>query len=746
MPRTDTPDPGPDPSLAAPFRLLLAAIGAALAVLAVVNLLSGKIATGSVAVVLATLTTLAGVIAERIGFRVAAAAVFYALALGLFAFQLAGYGMRDYAIAGYPAILFAGCVFLGANAYWGLAALMMAGAAALGGAEHFGLFRNELSDHVDLRTTFNFVLLIAASAAGGRILMKAIRAAAMRERALTGALQDSEDTVRRFFRSSQSAISVSRLDDGTYLEVNDAYLAMFGRRRDEVVGRTSLDVGIWEDSRDRERLVQALRDRRVVKDFETRFRKGSGEVMECLLAAEVLEIGGHPCLLSSVTDVTAARAAEQRAEFLSTRDSLTGLPNRVLGLDRLDHDIERASRDCTVVAVLHLGIDRFKTVNESLGYAPGDAVLREACQRIAARLGKGDSLARIGGDEFLVIGTTMHEVAEVDRYVEAVMGAFDAPFRVEGHELRFTCSAGVAVFPQDSVEAETLLRQAESAMHFAKVEGRGRYYRFDRVIGERVRDRLFVETRLRQSIERRELHLVFQPKFDMATRGICGLEALCRWTHPELGSVSPARFIAIAEESALIHELGLWVLRESCGQIARWRREGVRAVPIAVNLSAQQLTLALPDIVSGCVREAGVEPRDVEFEVTESMLITSQEATRKVLEQVAGRGSRIVLDDFGVGYSSLNYIKHLHLDGLKIDRSFVREIETSRHDAAIVTAIVTLAHGLGLRVVAEGIESGAQLEALRGLGCDEGQGYFLSTPMKGEEIAARFLEAGAPAR
>jgi EAL domain-containing protein (putative c-di-GMP-specific phosphodiesterase class I) len=295
------------------------------------------------------------------------------------------------------------------------------------------------------------------------------------------------------------------------------------------------------------------------------------------------------------------------------------------------------------------------------------------------------------------------------------------------------------VFPTDAADAETLLHHAEAAVHFSKAEGGARSCHFHSGISEGVRDRLFVESSLRQSIRRGELRLVYQPRFDLRTRAVSGLEALCRWTHPELGDVAPARFIAIAEESDLIHEIGLWVLRESCEQIARWRRQGTSGVPVAVNLSARQLNPDLPGIVAGCVEAARVTPGDLELEVTESMLITQPEATRNVLEQVAAGGSRIVLDDFGIGYSSLNYIKHLPLDGLKIDRSFVREIAESRHDSAIVTAIVSLAHGLGLRVAAEGIESAAQLEAMAGLGCDEGQGFFLSRPLDGEEITARFF-------
>jgi diguanylate cyclase (GGDEF)-like protein/PAS domain S-box-containing protein len=732
-------DLDPDPSLARPLRLVLITIVVTMAAALAVNFLAGRTRSAVPSLVMLAATALAWGIARRGHFRAAAVALFYSLALGVTALLWVGNGVRDHAMAGYPAVLFAGCVFLGPAAYWGLTALVLAGLGATGAAELTGFLASPFSDHNDLRGLINLCLIMGGSAVSGRVLMVTIRAAAARERALSGALRDSEATAQKIFHSSQSTIAVSRLSDGTYLDVNDSCLAMFGFTRGELIGRTSVELGIWDNVRDRARLVQEVRDRKLVRGFETRLRKKSGEVMEAVLAAELFESGGEPYMVISASDVTAVRAAERRAEFLSTRDALTGLPNRVLALDRLQRGIERAKREGSRIALLDVDLDRFGTINESFGYAFGDALLREAGARISATLRGGDTLARVGADEFLII-VWMRDGEEDEQVAGRILGVFERPFEVEGRTVRLATSTGVAVFPADAADAETLLHHAEAAMHFSEAEGRGRSCRFHGAIGEGVRDRLFVESSLRQSLRRRELHLVYQPRFDLRTRALSGLEALCRWTHPELGDVPPARFIAIAEESDLIHEVGLFVLRESCEQIATWRRRGIPSVPIAVNLSARQLNPALPGIVADCVQAAGVNPGDVELEVTESMLITSPEATRKVLQQVASGGSRIVLDDFGIGYSSLNYIKHLPLDGLKIDRSFVREIAESRHDSAIVTAIVTLAHGLGLRVAAEGIESPAQLETMAGLGCDEGQGFFLSRPLENEEVTARFFK------
>jgi EAL domain-containing protein (putative c-di-GMP-specific phosphodiesterase class I) len=319
------------------------------------------------------------------------------------------------------------------------------------------------------------------------------------------------------------------------------------------------------------------------------------------------------------------------------------------------------------------------------------------------------------------------------------MSAFDRDFTAEGRHVRVGCSAGLSLFSGERLDAETLLGQADTAMHFAKARGGGRLLRFDQEMVERLGDRLTMESSLRESIADEVLQLVYQPKFDIQTNAITGVEALSRWTHPTLGIVAPQHFISVAEDSELICDLGSWVLRESCAQVARWRQDGRRAIPIAMNVSARQLTARLPALLSTCAEERGVEPGLLELEITETMLISSPEASRLVLEQVAGGGTGVVLDDFGVGFSSLTHVKLMHLSGIKVDRSFVIDIATSRHDRAIVTAIVGLAHGLGLRVIAEGIESEAQLRILRDLGCDEAQGFFLSRPLTGDEVAAQFM-------
>jgi diguanylate cyclase (GGDEF)-like protein len=418
----------------------------------------------------------------------------------------------------------------------------------------------------------------------------------------------------------------------------------------------------------------------------------------------------------------------------------------VAALDRLQLAIRRAQASGSSIAVVHFDVDRFKAVNDSLGYAAGDTLLREVAARVQKEMAAGDTLARIAGDEFVLIAENLERPEDAKALAQRLVpGAFERPFLVNGRELRVTATAGVAVGPDYAVDADRLLRRADTAMHLAKSEGRGSCRFYDHAMSERVRDRLLIESALRKGIAAGELRLVYQPKFSLSTGEVMGLEALVRWRHVGLGEMAPSVFIPIAEESDLIHEVGQWVLREACSQLARWKTDGLACVPVAVNLSAPQFTPALPALVAEAAREFGLAPELIELEVTESLLIKSPEAARRLLQQVAARGSRVVLDDFGVGYSSLSYIKQLDLDGIKIDRMFIRDLVGSRHDGAIVLAIVGLAHGLGLRVVGEGVETEAQADALKELGCDEVQGFYFSRPVPGTEIAERFLSARKPA-
>ena len=669
--------------------------------------------------------------------NLAAVLLLHALALMFTSRIVLGQGLRDFASAGYPAVLFVGCVFLRSRAYWQLAAVVLGSALAAGVAQVMS--GNAAQAPVSPAAVASLFTLLVACAVGGRSLMRAIRTAAKRHRALASELAHTQERLEKFFNSSQNAVVVSRFEDGRYLEVNDAYLRMFGHPRDAVIGRSALEIGIWEDRRERERFLREIRKHRGVRAFETRLRRRSGEVLEALLSAELLDVEGQELLLVSVADITAQREAERRANYLATRDPLTGLPSRPLALDRLQRGIEQARRAGSAIGVLHIGIDRFKALAQSLGRGAADTLVREVCSRIESTLRAGDTLASLSGDELLYIADPMRDASDAERVVAKIIGAFEKPFTTGSGPLTLGASVGVSVFPNDGADAESLLCHAETAMHAAMSDGRGCHCLYDSVMGERARDRLLIETGLREGIARGELRLAYQPKFALQSGEITGLEALVRWSHPDLGEIPPSRFIAVAEESDLILALGAWVLDEACAQVARWRESGAKLVPVAVNLSARQLNPRLPGIVADCVQKHGIEASLLQLEVTESMLITQPEVTRRVLSQLSARGFRIVLDDFGVGYSSLAYLKHLPLDGIKIDRSFVSELAFDRNDAAIVSAVVGLAHGLGFTVVAEGIESEAQLEALRAAGCNEGQGFLLGRPEGAETIGESLL-------
>ncbi|MBL8520946.1 MAG: EAL domain-containing protein [Betaproteobacteria bacterium] len=732
-------------AMAAPLRGIAIAMAVFFALGAVVNLPAGRVLTGG-ACAAGTLAGLAAWAMVRRGASLqwSASLSFYAMALVVTALLWAGNGTRDYGLAGYPAVLFLGCVFLATAAYWGLAACVLVAVTLIAVAEINGL-KPVPGPPTDFRALFNLWLIMGASAVGGRVLMQAVRSALTREQNLSGALKTSQERLSKLLSTSPNAIVVSRFSDGTYLEVNDAFLAMFGYTREEVVGRTSLQLGVWESAHERERFIAPLRDGEALRDFETRQRRKNGDWIELSLSAEHMDLDGVECLLISATDISARRAAERRAEFLSTRDALTGLPNRVLALDRLQQAMARARLSGGHVAVLHVDLDRFKAINDAVGRAQGDAVLRETCARLEHLLKEGDTLARIGGNEFLVV-TPLAGQAEAKALGEAMLSAIDVPYDAGGRPLRVTTCIGVSLFPEDSPDAETLLLCADTAVHEAKAEGRARVCLYANVMGERVQDRLLVESSLRDSLTGGGLTLAYQPKFDVRSRTITGVEALARWNHAKLGSVPPSVFIAIAEESDLICDLGHWVLKEACAQIAQWRELGLPALPIAVNLSARQITPTLPAQLFSCARDRGVAPDMLELEVTETMLIARPESSRKVLEQVTRHGNRIVLDDFGVGYSSMAYVKLLHLNGIKIDRSFVADVVADRHDRAIVSAIVGLAHGLGLKVVAEGVETEDQLDALEELGCDEAQGFLLCRPISGERLASDILERGVGRR
>jgi len=425
-------------------------------------------------------------------------------------------------------------------------------------------------------------------------------------------------------------------------------------------------------------------------------------------------------------DITARKQAEERIQYLATRDALTGLPNRVLLADRANQAILQAARTRSSLALLFLDLDRFKLVNDSLGHAAGDALLRAVAERLGGILKRDDTLARLGGDEFVLLGNGLKDYGEAAALAQRALAVLARPFTIEGHTLGVTASIGVSVYPGDGRDFGELLKNADAATD----TGRNSFRFFSPELNARAVARLGMENDLRGALARNELLLHWQPVVSASSGAVIGAEALVRWQHPQAGLLMPDSFIPVAEECGLIRPLGAWTLERALGQAAAWRRDapGTGGMVFALNVSAHELAQgqAYVAMLHEALTANQLPGRCVELEVTERVLMSQLEENVQTLRQIGALGVRVAIDDFGTGYSSLAYLRQLPIDKLKIDRSFLRELDAHPHDAAIVQAIAAMAKALGLRVAAEGVETEAQLARLCALGCDEWQGHHFS--------------------
>lgn len=427
--------------------------------------------------------------------------------------------------------------------------------------------------------------------------------------------------------------------------------------------------------------------------------------------------------------------AERTLRFMADHDALTGLANRASLQHELARAIKRSDRSQKRFAVMFIDLDRFKHINDTLGHGVGDAMIKACGERLSAVLREDDTVARFGGDEFVLLLENLSDAGDAATLADRVLACCAEPFMVEGRELHVTGSIGVSVYPEDGDDAETLLKNADTAMYRAKDKGRGSYQFYAAQMNAEGTERLMLDSALRRALDRHELELHYQPKMNLQTQRIVGVEALMRWRHPVLGMISPAQFIPIAEETGLIEPMGKWALEQACADARSWQQRGLPAVQMSVNLSPRQLnSCTLIADIDAIVRASGLDPSLLELEITEGAMMKDPEHAAEVFQQIRDLGVELAIDDFGTGYSSLSYLKRFPLSTVKIDRSFINDLSHDTDAQALTDGIITLAHGLRMKVVAEGVETGAQLAHLRARGCDEIQGFWLCKPLPADEV------------
>ncbi len=555
--------------------------------------------------------------------------------------------------------------------------------------------------------------------------------------------QATDDKLRlaaKVFASTSEGIAITD-PAANLVAVNPAFTEITGYAEAEVLGQ---NPRILQSGRHDAAFYQAMW-RSLLETGEWRgeiwSRRKNGEIYPELLAISAArdEHGTVSHYVAVFTDIGQLKHSQQQLDFLAHHDPLTGLPNRVLLRDRLEHALNRAHREHDQLALLFIDLDRFKNVNDTLGHPVGDALLRAAAERMLEEVRGGDTLARIGGDEFVLLIEEDASPRNAGVVASKLLELFARPINVDQHVLFITASIGVSVYPHDGDDADSLLKHADLAMYRAKEEGRNTCQFYEPRLSAGAFERMLVENALRGAVSRDELLLHYQPQVELASGTLAGVEALVRWRHPEMGLVPPGRFIPVAEDIGIVGEIGDWVLRAACRQMAEWRAAGLDMPRMSVNLSVQQIERGdLVGMVRDLLAEWDLRPAQLELEVTESLLMRQTGRGLEVLEGLRQLGVYLAVDDFGTGYSSLAYIKRLPVHRLKIDQSFVRDIGQDSNDESIVRAIVALGHGLGLQLVAEGVEQEQHADFLASVGCQYAQGYFFGRPTDADSLAAHW--------
>jgi diguanylate cyclase (GGDEF)-like protein/PAS domain S-box-containing protein len=564
------------------------------------------------------------------------------------------------------------------------------------------------------------------------LLSRDVAAAIDRKMALD-ALRESEERFRTLADTAPCAIFIYQ--GASFRYANEATASISGYSRDELEGMDFWQM-VHPEIREivRRRGLARQKGDPLPSRYEIRIVRKDGEIRWLDYSAGLIELEGSPAVLGTAFDITERKRAEERIRSLAYHDTLTGLPNRLLFADRLAVAVVQAHRQGQKLAVLFLDLDGFKVINDSLGHSLGDRLLEVVAERIQCALREGDTVARLGGDEFTLLLPGVSRAEDAAKVAEKILEALRQPVPIDGRELYVTGSVGISVYPDDGGDSETLVRNADAAMYRAKDRGRDTYQLYAAAMNATAVERLAIESSLRKALAQEALRLHYQPLLDLATGRVYGVEALLRWERPGHGLVFPDEFIPLAELTGLIIPIGPWVWRTACSQVKQWHQQGHGDLRLAVNLSARQFQqLDVAAQVTRALEETGFPATHLDLEITESYAMQNPESAIQTLRELRAVGLGLSIDDFGVGYSSLSYLKRLPIDTLKIDRSFVRDITTDPDDAAIVTAVIAMARTLKLLVVAEGVETEEQRAFLAARGCDRAQGFLWSRAIPAEE-------------